>query len=172
MGERKKEKKKTREKERPEAMDAAAGYISTSMRSGWEVSQYLRRKEYTEEEIRDVIGRMTELGYIDDEEYCRVFIEKSIRKGHGTGRIKSELVRKRNIEPATVERICEDMILPEDERMRAMDIAEKIADGRAADEKIKGRIGRRLSYYGFSADTIYWVLGNIKKDAEDRDVYE
>ncbi|MBQ2678057.1 MAG: regulatory protein RecX [Firmicutes bacterium] len=166
------EKKKRKEKERPEAMDAAAGYISTSMRSAWEVGSYLRKKEYPENEIRDVIERMTEMGYIDDEEYCRVFTEKSIRKGHGVNRIRNELVQKRNIDPAIVDKVAEDMISPENERERAMAIAEKIADGKPADEKMKGRIGRRLSYYGFSTDTIYWVLGNIKKDAEDRDIYE
>ena len=112
------------------------------------------------------------MGYIDDEEYCRVFTEKSIRKGHGVNRIRNELVQKRNIDPAIVEKVAEDMISPENERERAMAIAEKIADGKTADEKMKGRIGRRLSYYGFSTDTIYWVLGNIKKDSEDRDIYE
>ena len=168
MGERKKKK----EKERPDPMDAAAGYISTSMRTAREVERYLRGKEYTEDEISDVVGRMTELGYIDDEEYCRVFTEKCIRKGYGINRIKNELVQKRCIEPAIVDRVTEDMIFPESERQRAMTIAEKIADGKPADEKIRGRIGRKLSYYGFSTDTIYWVLGNIRKKAEDRDIYE
>ena len=166
------EKKKKKEKERPDAMDAAAGYISTSMRTAWEEERYLKRKEYAPDEIRDVIAKMTELGYIDDEEYCRVFTEKCVRKGYGIKRIKNELVQKRNIDSATVDKVTEDMIFPESERQRAMGIAEKIAEGKAADEKMKGRIARRLSYYGFSADTIYWVLGNIKRSEEDRDLYE
>ena len=164
--------KKSKKKERPDVMDAAAGYISTSMRTAWEVGQYLKRKEYTAEEIEDTISRMKELGYIDDEEYCRVFIEKSVRKGHGVNRIKNELRQKRNIDSDIVDKVTEDMIPPESERQRAMGIAEKIADGKPADEKMKGRIARRLSYYGFSADTIYWVLGNIRKDEEDRNLYE
>ena len=52
-----------------------------------------------------------------------------------------------------------------------MKMAEKVLLGKEPDEKMKARIGRRLSYYGYSTDTVYWVLNNLNMLRQE-DTYE
>lgn len=162
---------KKEEKERPDIMDAAVRYISVCMRSEGEVIKHLKKKGYSEEEIFPAVQQMKDLNYLDDEEFCRVAMEKSMKKGHGINRIRSEMQQKWGIAADIIDRVAEDICISETERQRAMKMAEKVLSGKEPDEKMKARIGRRLSYYGYSTDTVYWVLNNLNMLRQE-DTYE
>src|SRR3712207_9232104 len=67
--------------ERALAMNRALGYLGYRARSEKEVHDRLRRYGYGEETVEGVIGRLGELGYLDDEDFARVVArEKADRK--------------------------------------------------------------------------------------------
>ena len=64
------------------ARSKAVNYILYKPRTACEVYRKLRDLEYEEDVVRNVIEVLTELGYINDEEYVKKFIEnqKKTRK--------------------------------------------------------------------------------------------
>ena len=64
------------------ARSKAVNYILYKPRTAQEVCRKLLDLEYNEETVRDVVDALIELGYINDEEYTKKFIEnqKKTRK--------------------------------------------------------------------------------------------
>lgn len=59
-----------------------------------------------------------------------------------------------------------------DERGRALAVGRKMArqqalDGKPLDERFQARVGRRLAGLGYSADTVYYVLGKLRQKGAD-----
>ena len=78
--------------ERALAMSRALGYLGYRARSEKEVRDRLRRYGHGEEMVESVIGRLEELGYLDDEEFARLVARAKARR-YGPRRISAELRR-------------------------------------------------------------------------------
>ena len=78
--------------ERALAMSRALGYVGYRARSEKEVRDRLRRYGHGEEMVESVIGRLEELGYLDDEEFAR-FVARAKARRYGPRRISAELRR-------------------------------------------------------------------------------
>ena len=74
------------------AMSRALTYLGYRARSEKEVRDRLRRYGHGEETIRGVIGRLEELGYLDDEDFARLVTREKARR-YGPRRISAELRR-------------------------------------------------------------------------------
>lgn len=92
--------------ERALAMSRAFNLLGYRARSTTEVERRLRRYGYAEETIAAVIGRLEELGYLDDEEYARGAAREKARK-YGPRRVYSDL-RGGGIDEGTVRRVVEE----------------------------------------------------------------
>ena len=64
--------KKTRKKKL--CMDVALTYLGTRMRSEREMLTYLKKKEYTPDEINQTMERLKGYGYIDDLAFAKELI--------------------------------------------------------------------------------------------------
>jgi regulatory protein len=78
--------------ERALAMGRALHFLGYRARSRREVRDRLRRYGYGEETVAVVIGRLEELGYLDDEEFARTAAREKARK-YGPRRVSAELRR-------------------------------------------------------------------------------
>ena len=78
--------------ERALAMSRALGYLGYRARSEKEVRDRLRSYGHGEEMVESVIGRLEELGYLDDEEFARLVARAKARR-YGPRRISAELRR-------------------------------------------------------------------------------
>jgi regulatory protein len=78
--------------ERALAMSRALDYLGYRARSEKEVRDRLRRYGYGEETVGGVIGRLRELGYLDDEDFARLTAREKARR-YGPRRISAELRR-------------------------------------------------------------------------------
>jgi regulatory protein len=78
--------------ERALAMSRALNYLGYRARSEKEVRDRLRRYGHGEETARGVIGRLEELGYLDDEDFARLVARQKARR-YGPRRISAELRR-------------------------------------------------------------------------------
>lgn len=146
--------------------DAAAKYLASRMRTCKEMASHLKSKGFEDEEICTVIEEFKEFHYLDDEEYCRQYINYAAGKGKGSLRIRKELAEK-GVDGETVSFAMEDHYDSDDELSRALKQAEKTMSGKPFDEKMKGRIGRRLFSLGYSTDVVYKVLGICMRNNDE-----
>ena len=146
--------------------DAAAKYLASRARSTGEMKTHLKGKGYSEDEIAAVIADFTDYGYLDDEDYCRQYIKYACSKGKGPLRIKQELGEK-GIDRETIAFVLEDYEAEESDLDRALAQARKTAGDKPIDEKMKGRIGRRLVSLGYSTDIAYRVIGILMREQNE-----
>ncbi len=157
----------------------AIKYLSYRERSSYEVSQFLKGKGFSHEEIASTLMGLEELGYVNDDRYCEAYIRYSITKGKASLRIRQEL-KEKGIRGDKVDLFLEEMLDNQTEKENALREAEKLlrkngwlepsggtseedeSYGGGLDEKLKGKIGRRLSTMGYSSGVIYSVLEKLK----------
>ena len=78
--------------ERALAMARALNFLVYRARSEKEVRDRLRRFGYGEETVGGVVGRLRELGYLDDEDFARLAAREKARR-YGPRRVSAELRR-------------------------------------------------------------------------------
>lgn len=146
--------------------DAAVKYLAPRARTCQEIRNYLTKKEFDREEIEALIREFEALHYLDDKDYCLRYIEYGFEKGRGAYRVRRELEEK-GVDRETIAIAFEEYEDGESELKRAEKQAEKIAAGRKIDEKLLGRMGRRLSSLGYSADVVYQILGTYMRKQDE-----
>ena len=146
--------------------DAAAKYLASRARSTGEMKTYLKSKGYEDGEIAAVIADFLDYGYLDDEDYCRQYIKYAFSKGKGPLRVKQELAEK-GISRDTIAFALEDYEMEESDLDRALAQARKTVAGKPVDEKMKGRVGRRLVSLGYSTDIAYKVIGILTREQNE-----
>jgi len=149
------------DEETVQAKQTALDYLAYKPRTETEVRRKLRESDTPPPVVEDVIARMYDLGYLDDEEYAEDYAHNRFsNKGYGPIRIRRELV-KRGVDRGLADRAVDDLFAEVDPSEPARKHAEKYWP-RIADEDDPRRQKRKLHDYlrrrGFSADTIYPLL--------------
>lgn len=129
-------------------MDAAADILTRRPYSSHDLAQKMIEKGYPKEDVSETIAKLIDMGYLNDEEYARMFAEQAVLNGKGNGYIKNKL----NLSGIPRELIPS----PENEFERAMKIAEKM------DGKTPEQIGRRLASRGFAPATVYKIMEKFR----------
>lgn len=164
---------------------AALKYVAAQLKTEGQVRDYLSRKEFNQEEIGQALEFLREYKYVDDEQYCIIYYKEACRKGKSRRRIEQELVAKKaprslirdaldgflSDENPDYEAIM-DEILPEKER--ALKVGRKMLriqldSGREADKNFMAKVGRRLAGLGYESGAIYYVIGCLMKEREQKD---
>lgn len=144
------------------AFEKAASYLGARPRTEKEIHTYLSGKGYSPETVERVIGRLFEYRYLDDAEYCRIYID-TYRHKSGARKLEAEL-RAKGVARETVDSALEAL---EDQTEEVAHIAERYLRTHKPDK-------RKLTAYllgkGFDYDTIKSALGNFdfsEDDSED-----
>lgn len=77
-----------------EAFNAACRKLASRMRTEKEIRLHLKKLEFDDDTIDEVVSNLTEFGYIDDEKYCAEYFKYAKTKGKADARIVRELVEK------------------------------------------------------------------------------
>lgn len=78
------------------AYDRAINLISRRIRSEWELLDYLKRKEYEEPVRAEVVNRLRDRGYVNDEDFARRWVDnRRLLKSISKRRLGLELRQKR-----------------------------------------------------------------------------
>jgi regulatory protein len=76
-------------------MEAAAAYLATRPRSVGETTRRLRRLGYPQDLVEDVVTRLVEVGYLDDDAFARTWVESRDRaRPRGENALRRELAQK------------------------------------------------------------------------------
>lgn len=161
--------KKTEDRDKKRtASEEAARYLARRMRTTAETEQHLAEKGYSPEEIREAVASLTELHYLDDAEYARVFFAYSREKYRGRLRIMREL-RERGIGGETAEFAWEDFVAEDgrSEEEVALAFGRKALAFTEPERKEIVKIGKKLEQRGFSQDVIFRVMDKLGRTEFD-----
>ena len=165
------------------AYDVACAKLAARMRTEKEIRDFLGEKEYEKGEIDEAITDLKEFGYIDDKRYAVEYFRYAKKKSKAEAMIFRELAAKGiasefardAIEDARAEAEAAAMGDEQDfenDTEVATHLAEKmlaaqLEDGKPVDDKFLARVARRLASKGFSANTVYSTLADIKSKARE-----
>ena len=137
--------------ERALAMNRALHFLGYRARSRSEVRERLRRYGYGEETIGAVIGRLEELGYLDDEEFARTVVREKARR-YGPRRVSADL-RRSGVDAELAQNVVEEEFAGRSELEEARSAAARRynrggSDAEAEARRVYGFLVRR----GYSSD--------------------
>jgi len=149
------------------ALNAAYRCLARSPRSCIEVERRLREKNHPEPVIRQVIQRLKEYRYIDDQAFARQWARDRIaRRRWGPSRLRIELGRK-GIAKEWIEETLRELFNEGDEETRAAELVALRLKGRGLRDPREYR--RSFDYLlrrGYSADVVQTVLRRMKEGSE------
>ncbi len=158
-----------REDQYVRAKQRALDYLAHKPRTEEEVRRKLRREDVSDLVIEDVVERLYELSYLDDEAYAHDYVRNRFAsKKYGPVRIRRELV-DRGIDRHTAEAAVDPFFADKDVRAVARGHAEK-RWARLADEddprRRKQKLYRYLRRRGFTSSTITPLLDQLEREKE------
>ena len=136
---------------RDHLMQTALRLLSLRSRSEHELEQALVARGSSKRVVREVLGRLRELGYIDDRTFATERVERWLSRGYGAERIRAELERT-GIDPQTIERVLPSL---GDERRRARAVlTERYGDPEALRGRERARAVRWLASRGYREEIL------------------
>lgn len=143
------------------ARDAALSLLSYRARSANELKRRLTRKGFEEEVAEETVGRLGELGMVDDAAFAESFVRDRVRmRPHGRRRIAREL-RAKGVDGETAHAAIDEVM--EREEATEADLARAAAarwKPRPGEEprRARARLHAFLSRRGFGGDAIRAVV--------------
>ena len=135
--------------ERALAMARALHFLGYRARSRKEVRDRLRRYGYGDETVEGVVGRLEELGYLDDEEFARTAAREKARR-YGPRRVSAEL-RRSGVDAELAQGVVEEEFSDRSEAEAARLAAERRYNKGGSDAQAR-RVYGFLMRRGYSAD--------------------
>lgn len=153
--------------------ETALAYLSYRSRTAEEIRKHLKQKGFEADEAEETLIFLQDNNFVDDNNYCKLYVEYAIEKGRGPLRIAGALAEK-GVASEIIRAELEECLDGEAERELAMALAEKFLNvpgkgedqennHQRVDEKTLARLGRRLASQGFHATVIYDVLAKSRR---------
>lgn len=146
----------------------AVNYLSYQLRTKKEIKDYLYKKEYHRDAVDDVIQRLEDLHYLDDESYAKSFINTQLRTTSNGPKIIEQKLQKKGVPNDIVQNKVLDIdqdILVEN----ATDFAKKQArkQKRASFNQMVTKIKQGLYQKGFNNEVIERVINNLDLEPDE-----
>ncbi len=149
------------ETEKSQAIDKAMTHLSATMKTKNQMRDFLAKKGYTEAVINYVFERLEYYKLIDDEAYCRAYVNSV--SGKGKRALEADLY-KRGAEKSAIERALLEI---EEDADEASKVLEKYMRGK---DGTKDNLYKGLKYLlskGFGYDTAKQALEKFGEIDED-----
>ncbi len=141
-------------------LNKALKYLSFKNRSTKEIYDYLKKNEFSEEEITGAIEKLIEYKFLDDDNFSEIFIRDRQLKGKSKRFIAYELKQK-GVNKDTSEKVLEAS--QSDLKTATEYIQKRIHQfDRLDPEKRKQRIIGRLQSRGYNWDIIKKILDKLE----------
>ena len=102
-------------------MEAAAAFLAVRPRSVGETRRRLRHLGYRDELVEQVLARLVEVGYLDDEAFARAWVESRDR-----ARPRGEAALRRELSLKGIDRAVVDVVL--EERRRPSEASSEVSE--------------------------------------------
>ena len=141
------------------AQNKAISYISKYQKTEKELKDYLIKKGFDEEIVFEVIKKLKEYSFVDDDIYAKNFI-KSKSKRSGKRKLSFEL-KKRGIDENLINENIKEYA---DDSETILPLCEKYLKNKPRDYKTKQKAYRFLSSRGFVSEDIIRALNKYFKE--------
>ena len=135
--------------ERALAMNRALHFLGYRARSRREVRERLQRYGYGEETVEVVVGRLEELGYLDDEEFARAAAREKARR-YGPRRVLGKL-RRSGVDAELAQGVVDDEFAQRSQLEEARSLAVRRYNRGGSDAEAR-RVYGFLMRRGYSAE--------------------
>lgn len=135
---------------RRDAMESALRLLAYRPRSERELRDRLARKRFRRAVIDETLGRLRELGYLDDDAFARFWTETRQTARPRSGRLLAVELRRLGVTKETAEQATAD-ISEEDAAYRAASARLRVLRGLEY-PRFRERLGRFLTRRGFAYD--------------------
>jgi regulatory protein len=150
------------------ASDLAAHFLSYQPRTVYELLQYLKKHQISDQAAQAAVKELTDLGYLDDREYCRLYIKNDLRVGRdGPVALTRKLGQKgvaADVAAAAVEAVSEGEWLQLGERLIK---SSKNKQGKLAWRELKRKMETKLLAHGFSMSQAEAVIAKLDLANDD-----
>lgn len=152
------------------AYNTAIQYLSRRMRSETEVRKHLAEKEIEEPVILEVIHKLYDYQFLNDEEYAKAFVRTQMNTSDkGSGLIRREL-REKGISQNIIDEALKEYPW-EEELNTAIKLCEKQVQklSRNSTKIIKQKLEHLLLRKGFNLETIQTAISETELEKEEDD---
>ncbi len=161
-------RKRASGEKRTSTRDDALNLLSFKSRSVSNLRSALRRKGHSNDEIDEVVAEFLEKGYLNDLKTAEMWSESMMQTGnYGVNGIRTELVQKGI--PADMASSCAEAAY---EGFEELEVARKAVAKKfkGVDEKMEprefekfcGGVYRYLAHRGFSNDTVFRIINELR----------
>jgi regulatory protein len=145
--------------ERALAMNRALHFLGYRARSRREVRDRLRRYGYGPETVEGVVGRLVELGYLDDKEFARTATREKARR-YGPRRVSADL-RRSGVDAELAQNVVDEEFAGRSELEEARSAAARRYNRGGSDAEAR-RVYGFLVRRGYSSDVCAEVARNYR----------
>jgi len=153
------------------AYGLALDYLKVKMRSKKEIKEYLLKKEVKENLIDDALNILTSQGYLNDDVYCRAFINDRINLSNdGPYKIKENLIKlgiKEDIIAKNIEVFHKDL---EIERINKLINKQVKSNHNKSEYVLKRKLIDNLTILGYTKSIVIKEVESLK--ISDSDIRE
>jgi regulatory protein len=138
----------------------ALRYAAMRLRSEWEMTTYLRRKQVEEPVADSIMARLRKIGLLDDEAFATAWVENRRQLKPTSLRKLQQELKQKHVPDTIIQQVLRDD--PSDERAVLRQMAEKkfkIARYQAEPEKLMAYLARQ----GFGYEDIKTVLAELRE---------
>lgn len=149
------------ENEKVQATERAMNHLSATLKTRRQMSDFLSSKGYTQPVIDYVIQKLESYGYIDDESYCRAYIDSA--KGKGKMALRAALIR-RGADRDAIDKALSEREEDEDE---VFAVAQKYMRGKQPTRENMQKTMRYLVSRGYEYDLAKSTVSRLGDDGEE-----
>lgn len=152
-----------------QATEAALAFLAYRPRSEREVRDRLRRGDYPDETIEQVIAKLYDWRYLDDADFARRWVEGRTNQKPRGGRLLQQELRQKGIAPELAREVIAEADL--DETAAAEALARKRLPSYAGEDSmvVRRRLGAYLARRGYGFDVVRVALERAMGEVEEAD---
>lgn len=144
------------------ASDLAARFLSYEPRTVYEVLQYLKKHEISDEAANSAVSELTELGFLNDDQYVQIFIQNDLRVGNDGARSLTQKLSQKGVDPEIIQTHL-DEVAEEDWIIVAQRVIKSMHHqvGKLSAREISQKVRTKLMSHGFDDGLSQAVLNEL-----------
>lgn len=146
------------ESEMEGAYEKALSLLSRQKYTKKAIVDKLKAKGYDAEIIENVINKLAEYGYINDEDFVKSFVNCNTTKSKRA--IEANLMQK-GIKREVIKEVLEDSTTKESEREKCVLASQKYMKNKILDDSVAKKLKAHLMYKGFMFEDILYAIKQL-----------
>lgn len=144
------------------ASDLAAHFLSYEPRTVYEVLQYLNEHNISPAAANSAVQELTELGYLDDQQYVKLFLKNNFRVGSDGPKSLARKLKNKGVDPDLSAQIIEDVNQDD-----WLEIGKRVVksmrhqSGKISERELKRKMQVKLMSHGFDSSLAKAVIDEL-----------